>query len=140
MAKIISDPIIKFFVSIIGIVVIFVVLKELQHIFIPLVIAYFLFFIFEPLNNFLKEHKVPYGISIILNLAIVIGLLFGISRVIIDSFTSLGSQLPFYEQKLNSLISTTAKSFGVSDPLFTDFEVGNILSNIDYSGLAGGLF
>ena len=140
MAKVFSDPVIKFFVSVIGIVAIFITLMELQHIFVPLVIAYFLFFMFEPLNNYLKKFKVPYSLTIILNLIIVIGIVFGISRVIIDSFTKLTSELPFYEQKLNNLVSSTALFYGIKDPIFTQFKIGNILNSIDYSGLAGGLF
>lgn len=140
MAKVFSDPVIKFFVSVVGIVVIFVTLMELQHLFIPLVIAYFLFFMFEPLNNYLRKYKIPYSLAIILNLIIVIGIVFGISRVIIDSFTNLTSELPFYEQKLNNLVSTTAVSFGIKDSIFTKFKIGNILTGIDYSVLAGGLF
>lgn len=98
MAKVFSDPVVKFFVSAIGVVVIFITLMELQHIFIPLVIAYFLFFMFDPLNNFLRKYNIPYWLTIILNLIIVIGIVFGISRVIIDSFSNLVTELPFYEQ------------------------------------------
>lgn len=140
MVKVISDPVIKFFISVIGIVIIFFTLMELQHIFIPLVIAYFLFLMFEPLNNFLVKHSVPQFFTIILNLLIIIAVLFGISRVIIDSFTNLTGELPFYEQRFNNLISSTAVSLGIKDPIFSNFKVENILKNFDYRSFAGGLF
>lgn len=140
MAKVFSDPVIKFFVSAIGVVVIFITLMELQHIFIPLVIAYFLFFMFEPLNNYLRKHNIPYWLTIILNLIIVIGIVFGISRVIIDSFSNLIAELPLYEQKLNNLIRRTSVSFGIKDPMFTRFRVDKILNTIDYSVVAEDLF
>jgi predicted PurR-regulated permease PerM len=57
--KIQADSTTKFFITIIGLVVIGIVLKELSHIFIPLVIAIFLFFVFSPLNNWLSSKKVP---------------------------------------------------------------------------------
>ncbi|MBU2494178.1 MAG: AI-2E family transporter [Bacteroidetes bacterium] len=140
MVKVISDPVIKFFISVIGIVIIFFTLMELQHIFIPLVIAYFLFLMFEPLNNFLVKHSVPQFFTIILNLIIIIAVLFGISRVIIDSFTNLTGELPYYEQRFNNLISSTAVSLGIKDPIFSNFKVENILINFDYRSFAGGLF
>lgn len=49
----------KFFITVIGIVVIGIVLRELSHIFIPLIIAIFLFFVFSPLNTWLSDKKVP---------------------------------------------------------------------------------
>ncbi|HCT29212.1 MAG TPA: hypothetical protein DIW31_00400, partial [Bacteroidales bacterium] len=140
MAKVFSDPVVKFFVSAVGVVVIFITLMELQHIFIPLVIAYFLFFMFEPLNNFLRKYRIPYWLTIILNLIIVIGIVFGISRVIIDSFSNLVTELPFYEQKLNNLIRRTAVSFGVKDPVFTRFRIDKILTTVDYGVIAEDLF
>ena len=110
MKKVFSDPGIKFFISVVGIIVIFIVLKELQHIFIPLVIAYFLFFVFEPLNNFLTKKKIPYGVAIFADIVLIVGILWAISRVILDSFSRLGAELPSYQQKLDSIIIKTAKS------------------------------
>ena len=49
MKKPLIDPTVKFFIIIIGIVVLFGVLKELQFIVVPLIIAYLLVFVFE--NN-----------------------------------------------------------------------------------------
>lgn len=57
MKKTFIDPTIKFFIIIIGLVVLFGVLKELQFIIVPLIIAYLLVFVFEPLNIFLIKKK-----------------------------------------------------------------------------------
>jgi predicted PurR-regulated permease PerM len=140
MKKTYSDPVVKLFISIVGIVIIFIVLKELQHIFIPLVIAYFLFFVFEPLNKFLASKKVPSGITILADLVIIVGVIWGISRVIVDSFSRLGRQLPEYQEKLDSIIIRTANSFGLNDSLFRDFNFQSILSELDYGGIASGFF
>ena len=51
-----TDSAVKFFITIIGLVVIAIVLRELGHIFIPLVIAIFLYFVFSPLNNLSLIH------------------------------------------------------------------------------------
>ncbi len=140
MSKITGDPVIKFFISTIGLVILFIVLKELQHIFIPFVIAYLLYFIFEPLNNFLTKKKVPLFGAVIIDLVIIVGLIWSISRGIIGSFSQFGKELPGYEQKLNHLVSSTAQSFGIADPAFTNFNLSEILMGLDYGGIASGFF
>ncbi|MEW6195397.1 MAG: AI-2E family transporter [Bacteroidota bacterium] len=140
MKKSLADPVIKFFISALGLVVVLLVLKELQHIFLPFVIAYFLFFIFEPLNELLAKIKIPHGISIFLNILIMLTLIWGASRIIIDAFVQFSYQLPTFEGKLNHVVSVTAKSLGIKDETFTQFNLSSILQNYDYGGLASGLF
>ena len=140
MKKVFSDPGIKFFISVVGIVVIFIVLKELQHIFIPLVIAYFLFFVFEPLNKFLINKKFPSGLAILADLVIIVGVFWAISRVILDSFSRLGEELPAYQEKLDSIVIRTAQSFGLNDAMFSEFNFQTILKDLDYGGIASGFF
>lgn len=129
-----------FFIDIIGIVVIFIVLRELQQIFIPFVIAYFLFFVFSPLNNFLTSKKIPIYLVILLDLLAIIFLIGSISSFVVDSFSRLGEQLPAYEAKLNNIITNTAESWKISDPKLLNFKVSEYLSKLDYSLLAGSIF
>ena len=140
MSKYQKDPVIKFFISAIGVIAIFSVLIELQHIFVPLVLAYFLYFVFEPLNKIMERKGVPSSITILIDLLIVSGVVWGISRLIIESFNRFGRELPVYEQKLNSLISSTAIDLGFEDPLLTQFNISEILQNLDYGGFASGFF
>jgi len=140
MKKVSIDPAVKFFISVIGLFVIFFVLKELQHIFIPFVIAYFLFFFFEPLNVFFESKKIPIPIIIFINLFLSISILYGVSRIIINSFVQFGSLIPAYEIKLNHIVSITAKSLHLKERLVTNFDLSKILHSIDYAVLAGGIF
>lgn len=140
MKKVFSDPVVKFFISVIGLVIIFIVLRELQHIFIPFIIAVFLFFVFEPLNKFLTKKRVPSGFTIVLDLFIMIGVIWGISRIIIDSFSRFGQEITVYERKLNNIVIETAYSLGLDDPVFTEFNLSEILENLDYGGIAGTFF
>lgn len=140
MKKHLTDPTVKFFVSIIGLFVVFIFLKELQHVFIPLVIAYFMFFFFEPLNTYLERHKIPIGIVIFIDIALTAFLIYGVSRVIIDSTLQFSEQFPAYEQKLNRIVSDAAKSLGVRDYSLTHFNLDRVLRKMDYSGLATGVF
>jgi predicted PurR-regulated permease PerM len=138
--KTFSDPVIKFFISILGLFVIFFLLKELRHIFIPFVIAYFLFFFFEPLNSFLEKKKIPRGIVIFIDIVLTVSLLYGISRGIIDSVLQFTAQLPHFELKLNKIISSVAKSLGIRDYYYTHFNLSRVLRNYDYSAIASGVF
>lgn len=129
-----------FFIDTIGIVVIFIVLKELQQIFIPLVLAYFLFFVFSPVNRYLEKNRVPVFVAVILDLLIVIFVVGSFSSVIIDSLSRLGAELPLYEIKLDNIVSSTAASWGIKDPYYLNFHISEILNKIDYELLAGNLF
>ncbi|MDP2037438.1 MAG: AI-2E family transporter [Ignavibacteria bacterium] len=140
MKRLLTDPTVKFFVSVLGLFAIFIFLRELQHIFIPLVIAYFMFFFFEPLNTFLEKHRIPIGIVIFIDIVLTASLLYGVSRVIIDSLIQFGEQVPLYEQKLNRIVSETAKSFEIRDYSLTHFNIARVLRKIDYSVLASGVF
>lgn len=138
--KIQTDSATKIFIAIIGLVVIAIVLKELSHIFIPLVIAIFLFFVFSPLNNFLSSKKVPMLIITLLDIAITFGVLYGVGRIVVDSFFQFADGLPFYGDKLSTMIKTTALSWGVTDPFFTQFSFDQLLAKLNVQNLAGGLF
>ncbi len=135
-----QDPVLRFFVIIIGIVVIGYTLKELSHIFLPFIIAYFLFFTFSPLNEFLTRKKIPLFLVIIFDLAVMIFLTWGIFSFLIDSFLQFGEELPDYYSKLNNIVRDAAKVLGVKDSYFKYFSIKRILSQIDYKLLAGGIF
>ncbi len=138
--KHLSDPVIKFFVSILGLFVIFFVMKELRHIFIPFVIAYFLFFFYEPLNSFLEKKKIPHGIVVFINIVLTVALLYGISRGIIDSLMQFSARLPEFELKLNQLVREVSRSVGIKDYYYTHFSISRVLKNFDYSLIAEGVF
>ena len=140
MKKNIFDPSVKVFIIVIGLVVLFGVLKELQFIIVPLIIAYLLVFVFEPLNIFLIKKRIPQSMTTAIDILIILGFFWGLSTFIIDSFSRLGNELPLYQERLNSIVRKTALSFGVDDPFFTEFNIGQIFSELDYGGIASGLF
>lgn len=138
--KIYSDNTTKFFITVIGLVVIAVVLKELSHIFIPLVLAIFLYFVFAPLNNFLINKKVPGFIITILNLAITAAVLYGAGRIVVDSLLQFADGLPTYGDKLNSIVRNFARELNIRDPFFRKFDLEQTIQRLDYRNLAGGIF
>ena len=141
MAKrIIQDKTVKFFIVVMGLVFITIILKELQNIFIPFVIAYLLYFLFNPLNNFLERKRIPLGITVLLDVIVIALLTWGISFFIIDSFSRFGSQFPIYAEKLNKIVIDAAVSLGIHDKFFTNFSIQDLIKTIDYKLLAGNLF
>jgi len=140
MKNITSDSASKFFIAVIGIVVIAITLRELSHIFIPFVIAFFLFFVFNPLNLFLEKNKIPLSLITLIDLFITIAVLYVVSKVVVDSFLSFADSLPEYVDKLSLVVRETALSAGISDPYFADFSFESIIEKINYSSLAGGIF
>ncbi len=140
MRKQFSDPVVKFFVSFLGLFFIVFVLKELQHIFIPLIIAYLLFFFFEPLNDFFKSKKIPVTIIIFIDLFLIISIFYGVSKVILDRLVDLSDKFPIYEDKLNHIISSSAVSLGLKNRLLTHFNISKILQSLDIGVLASGVF
>lgn len=135
-----SDNTTKFFITVIGLVVIAIVLKELSNIFIPLVLAIFLYFVFAPLNNFLINKKVPGFIITILDLIITAAVLYGAGRIVVDSLLQFADGLPTYGDKLNSIVRDFARELNIRDPFFRKFDLEQTLQRLDYKSLAGGIF
>jgi predicted PurR-regulated permease PerM len=130
----------KLFIAIIGLVVIGIVLKELSDIFIPLIIAVFLFFVFAPFNAWLSKKKLPMIVITLLDIAITFSLLYGVGRIVVDSFFQFSASLPFYGDKLSNMVRTTAASWGLTDPFFKEFSIDNLLASLNIKNIAGGLF
>lgn len=128
------------FIIIIGIAVVFSILKLLADIFIPFVIAYFLFFVFSPLNQYLEKYKVPVWATILVDIGLVLIIFASISSLIIDSFSEFNEFLPEYEKKLNDIITSTAATLGINDPSLKNFRIAEIIQKIDYKLVAGSVF
>jgi predicted PurR-regulated permease PerM len=134
------DGSVRFFIAVIGLTVIAIVLKELSHIFIPFVIAYFLYFLFSPLNDFLQQKHIPLSLVVLLDILIVVMLVWGLSSFIIGTFIRFGEQVPVYFDKLNKIVSSTAIQLRVKDPFFRNFSIQRVIARINYQELAGGIF
>jgi predicted PurR-regulated permease PerM len=133
-----TDTYVKFFVSVIGIIVIGATLKELQSIILPFVIAYLLYFAFSPVNTWLSERKIPIGIIIIADLLVMLVAAGVISLFFIEPVTTFQDNFDQYATKLNTIVRTTAQSYGIKDPFFQSFSLQRIIAKLDFKALAGG--
>jgi len=130
----------KFFITVIGLVVIGIVLRELSHIFIPLIIAIFLFFVFSPFNDWLSSRKVPMAAITLLNVAITFGVFYGAGRVVVDSFLQFAEGLPVYGVKLSMIVRSNAVALGIKDEFFTNFSFELLIAKLNLQNIAGGVF
>lgn len=96
---------IKLFLGIIALAIIVIFLKELKTIFIPLTFAVFLSFIFQPLNRFLYNKKIPMIVNIFLIVIIILILFTVLGTIIYTSVSSFVTDFPKYEKQITTMIS-----------------------------------
>lgn len=96
---------IRILLLIIALAVVASILKTLKSIFIPLIFSIFLLFLFAPLINYLKKHKVPMVLILLITLVIIAVFLGLVILLIYAASNSLINGLPRYEDKFNELIT-----------------------------------
>lgn len=125
-----------FFLSIITVIVVLSVIKALQNIFLPLMIAFFIVLLFQPVNRFLVKNKIPKSVTIFFDLIILIILFAGIINLLFASFTEFAERLPEYKIKLDKILQIYAGHLGIKNFTLTKF----LEENINFSGLFRGIF
>lgn len=95
----------KVLLTIIATVVVVYVLRELKAIFLPLVFAIFLSFIFYPLNKFLYSHKIPKLLVIILMMVIIMAVFALLGLIIYASVNSFIIEFPKYQTRMIDMIN-----------------------------------
>ncbi len=134
-----ADPVIKFFISLMGLVVLFFIMKELQDIFLSLVIAFFLYFIFEPVNRRLAKIKFPLPVIIILDLIIIIGAVVGLWVLIVPQLQTLSSNLPQYSEGIRKSLEGVLSAFGIKSAEIENGNFFNEILKLDYTNIASDL-
>lgn len=100
---------IRILLTIVAIPVIVVILKALKSIFIPLVFAIFLSFVFAPLNNFLRKKRVHISVVMLIMIVIIVLLMFVTTLIVSAATSSLITGFPRYQDNL------LVRFVGVSD-------------------------
>jgi predicted PurR-regulated permease PerM len=103
----IRSNVIKNALSILALAVIVYILKELQNIFIPLTFAIFLSFLFQPVNRYLREKRIPLFVNLTFFVILILFSFTVVGAVVYTSITSFVTDFPKYEEA----ISEMAKSF-----------------------------
>lgn len=106
------------------------VLKELSSIFIPLVLAIIISFIFEPLFSWMKSKKIPSGIAIAIVILLIVILANLASLFIITSINSFSSTFSVYETKFLDFLNRMIVSLNL-----TEAELQNLNNSLKISNL-----
>ncbi|MCB5267915.1 MAG: AI-2E family transporter [Candidatus Cloacimonetes bacterium] len=91
---------IRILLTIIAIPIVVLIFRTLKSIFIPLVFAVFLSFVFAPLNTFLRKKKVHISVVMALMLIIIITLMILTFMLVTSAANSLVTSFPRYQQSL----------------------------------------
>lgn len=130
---------VNYFISIVGLIAVGFILKELTFIILPFVIAYLLFFLFSPLNSILWKRKIPNTFVITLNILLMIVISYGAFRILFDSLMQFSQYTDIYIEKLNTIVRNTAATMGLSDPFFLTFEIEKVLLGVNINDLVSNV-
>lgn len=82
-----------------------IILKSLKAIFIPLIIAVFLAFLFSPLTGFLKKRRMPISLILLITL-VIIGIFFTLTFMLVyAASSSIVNGLPKYQGRFSEMIA-----------------------------------
>ncbi|MDP2173166.1 MAG: AI-2E family transporter [Candidatus Cloacimonadaceae bacterium] len=124
---------IRLLLTIIAIPVVVIILKTLKAIFIPLIFAIFLSFVFAPLNAYLSKRKIPMVVTFLILLVIIVAFFAVLSFIVYAASNSLILGFPKYQEKFYQTTMETWQGFQ-SWLTQTNLALGN-LSLIDISKL-----
>ncbi|TVR02720.1 MAG: AI-2E family transporter [Spirochaetaceae bacterium] len=121
------------------------VLRLTGSIFLPLVLALLLSFVFSPVVSFLTRNKVPRLLAILTVLGIFLAVGFLIGVVVYTSTQSLLRQFPVYQRRLTSLVQELIERFDLPDYLLAEFNLNRAVGSLvlsfsgNFMAFAGGL-
>ena len=96
---------IRILLTIIALPIIVIILKTLKVIFIPLILAVFLTFVFAPLTAYLKKRHAPLWLIILITLVILAVSFSAIVLIVYAASNNLISSLPNYQERFTQLIT-----------------------------------
>ena len=99
------------------------VLKVTGSVFVPLVIAVLLSFVFSPIVRLLSKHGVPRLVSILLVLVIFLAFSFLVGLVLYSSVQSLLREFPSYQQRISRLLQDLIVYFDLPEDILDELQV-----------------
>ncbi len=147
--KLKSDNFIKVVAGMFLTALVYVILKELQSVMLPLIVAVIIAVIFEPFHRWLQLKKIPGFASIIIIVIIILIISNITSLFVITSFSSFKEAIPRYQEKFTLMYANFAawlesseyfktyfaKSINLNS-LVTGERVGSVMEGI-LSGVLG---
>ena len=97
--KIKSDNFVKVVAGIFRAALVYVILKELQTVLLPLIVAVIIALVFEPFYRWMKTKKIPGFVAIVVIVLIILIISNLTSLFVFTSFSSFKEAIPRYQQK-----------------------------------------
>ena len=91
---------IRVLLTVIAIPILVLILRTLKSIFIPLLFAVFLSFVFAPLNHFLRKKSIPVWVVMLANLLVIAVLMTASILILSEAASSLMDGFPRYQKDL----------------------------------------
>lgn len=115
------------FLFILTVIAIAGVLHVTGSVFVPLVIALLLSFVFSPIVSFLSKHGVPRLLSILFVLLIFLAFSFLVGLVLYSSVQSLLREFPKYQQRITQLLQEIIIYFDLPEDILGDLQINRRL-------------
>lgn len=120
--------------------VVIIILKVLKTIFIPLIFAIFISFVFAPMRSWLSKHKLPFWLNMLLMLLVILIVFAILGSVIYAAGNSFIQQIPKYQQKmaeqlqnLQILYEQGAAKLDIAFARIPSFDASTLLSEERFS-------
>lgn len=126
---------VRILLTIIAIPIVVLIFRTLKSIFIPLVFATFLSFVFAPLNGWLRKKKVHIGLVMGIMLVIIIVLMIASTMLLTSAANSLVTGFPRYQESLMQRIQEWLLHFqelsarlDIATASFPEFDANQLLA------------
>lgn len=106
------------------------VLHVTGSVFVPLVIAVLLSFVFSPIISFLSRHGVPRILSILLVLLIFLAFSFLVGLVLYSSVQSLVREFPKYQQRISTLLQNLIVYFDLPEDILGELQINRRIGQL----------
>ncbi len=86
--------------ALLTIVVVVVVLKLAQEVFIPVALAILLTFLLAPMVELMRRWRINRGVAVVVSMALALTLIGGLGNIVFNQFSDLAHELPSYQRQL----------------------------------------
>lgn len=105
--------------------VVIAAMRAAQGILVPFLLSVFIAVLLNPLMNWLRHHRVPTGIAILIVILLFVGVGFIIGALVGSSLNEFTDSIPYYQDRLQADIRNffdklEERGLNISDELFTD--------------------
>ena len=131
---------IVFFLGILAAIGIGFIMLVTRSFLLPVLLAVFIYFIFDPVIRFFEGKKIPTWLSIFLTFLVFLLIFLLIGTLLSKSVQAFAESSPIYEKRINDLVTQVQKSFDIPDNFLSgdwksDPYLKNLMNNFSITGI-----